>query len=212
MLGLGQQVERERPGIDVAGGEDEQVARAGEAVDADLPEHLALGLLHVQVSGPDDHVDARDGLGPVGERGDRVGAAHPVDRVDAGEPAGREHDRIEVPVRAGRRAHGDLLDAGEPRGDRPHHHRARVRGPSARHVDRGALDRGLAVDDQVLAEPCWPGWSGDAARRHRLDVLDRALDPVADRRVERALPPRRARRLRRRSACGSRPPVSSVRE
>ena len=39
-------------------GDHEQVARAGEAVDADLPEHLALGLLHVQVAGADDHVDA----------------------------------------------------------------------------------------------------------------------------------------------------------
>ena len=52
VLGLSEQVERERRGIGVAGGDHEQVARPGEAVDADLSEHLPLGLLHVQVPGP----------------------------------------------------------------------------------------------------------------------------------------------------------------
>ena len=43
---------------------DEQVARAGEAVDPDSRRELALGLLHVEVARADDDVDARDRLGP----------------------------------------------------------------------------------------------------------------------------------------------------
>ncbi len=44
----------------------QQVARSGEAVDAHVRRHLPLGLLHVQVARPDDHIDRRD----------RVGAPH----------------------------------------------------------------------------------------------------------------------------------------
>ena len=63
------------PGV----GDHDQVARPGEAVDPDLPEHLPLGLLNVQVSRADDHVDRLDRLGAVRERRDRLRPAHPVD-------------------------------------------------------------------------------------------------------------------------------------
>jgi hypothetical protein len=184
VLGLREQIERERLGVDVAGGDHEQVARAGEAVDPDLPEHLALGLLHVQVPGTDDYVHGGDGLRSVRERGDPVGAPHPVDGIHAGEPARRQHYRIEVAVTAGRRAHGDVLDAGESRRHRPHDDRARIRGPAAGDVDGRALHRGVAADDAVVPKLGGARRPGYVRARHGLDILDRALDPVADSRVE----------------------------
>ena len=109
MLGLREQVERQRLGVGVAVGDQHHVARPGEPVDPDLAEHLPLGLLHVKVAGTDDHVDGRHRLGPVRERGDRLRAAHPVDDRRAGQPAGAEDDRVDLAVKARRRAHGDLL-------------------------------------------------------------------------------------------------------
>ena len=61
MLGLGEHVERRQPQLalgDLAAEQHEQVARAGEAVDPDGGGELVLGLLHVEVAGADDHVDA----------------------------------------------------------------------------------------------------------------------------------------------------------
>ena len=52
----------------------------GDAVDAHLPDHLALGLLHVGVARARRSRRRRaHRLGAVGQRGDRLGAAHPVD-------------------------------------------------------------------------------------------------------------------------------------
>ena len=53
--------------------------RAGHHVDADLAEHLALGGGDIGVAGADDLGDRRDGLGAVGERGDRLRAADAID-------------------------------------------------------------------------------------------------------------------------------------
>ena len=50
MLGLREQVKGEQLGVALAVGDQDEVAGAGEAVDPDLPEHLALGLLHVEVA------------------------------------------------------------------------------------------------------------------------------------------------------------------
>jgi hypothetical protein len=94
VLGLREHVQRCQPEtvrsavfvelpLDVRAERDQQVARAGEAVDADRRRQLVLGLLHVQVARADDHVDARDAVGAVGERGDRLRAAHAVHALDA---------------------------------------------------------------------------------------------------------------------------------
>ena len=112
-------------------GEHQQLARSGEAVDPDRPETWRLASCTQRLPGPDDHVDGRDRLGAVGERGD--GARRPaVDLVHAEERAGGE-DRPGAPAR--RR---DLPDAGGVRGTAP---MTTVDGygvAPARHVDRGA--------------------------------------------------------------------------
>jgi hypothetical protein len=52
VLGLGEQVGRDEPRIGVVGGDDEDVARAEEAVDADVARDEPLGLLDVERARP----------------------------------------------------------------------------------------------------------------------------------------------------------------
>jgi hypothetical protein len=59
------------------------VGPRGRASDADLAEDHALGQHHEDVAWPDDLVDARHGLGAVGQCGDGLGATQSIDRVDA---------------------------------------------------------------------------------------------------------------------------------
>ncbi len=85
MLGLGQQIGGDPGGIDAVVGADDQLGGAGDRIDADVAEHQALGRGDVGVSGADDLVDARDALGAVGQRGDRLRTADDEHAGDAGE-------------------------------------------------------------------------------------------------------------------------------
>ena len=60
VLGLGQQVDRDAARVLRGVGEHHDLGRAGDAVDADPAEHLALGLGDIGVAGPDDAVHRRD--------------------------------------------------------------------------------------------------------------------------------------------------------
>lgn len=124
MLGLGREVERDQLGVGAAVGGDQQVARPGEAIDADDAGQLPLGLLDPEVPGADDHVDLADGRGPVGEGRDGVRPAHPVDAVGAGQAGGGAQDEI-----VGGRRDDDLVDARGPRGHDAHDHGRGVRRP-----------------------------------------------------------------------------------
>ena len=106
------------------------------------PNTWRLASWTYRLPGPTITSTPGDRLGAVGERGDRLGAAHPVDGRRARRAGRPPAPPDRVAVRARRRAHGDPLDAGDPRGDHPHHDRARIRGPAAGHVDRGALRPG----------------------------------------------------------------------
>ena len=177
---LGEHVERRQPQlalVEVRAERDEQVAGAGEAVDADARRELVLGLLHVQVAGADDHVDAIDRLGAVGQRGDRLGAAHAVYALHAAQPAGAEDHRVDLPVHAGRSAHGDVDHAGAARGDDAHHDRARVGRAPAGNVHRGRADGHLAQDDALPLGKLDGDVLADAGVGHERDVGDRHLQP-----------------------------------
>ena len=76
-------------------GHHQHLRRAGDHVDADRAEHLALGRRDIGIAGPDDLGDRADRLGAIGERRDRLGAADPVDLVDAGEIGGDQHQRVD---------------------------------------------------------------------------------------------------------------------
>ena len=80
VLGLGAQVERQRARVG-ARATRSRVRSLGPAKPSmpTTPAHLPLGLLHVEVAGADDHVDAPDRLGPVA-RARRSPARRPCGR------------------------------------------------------------------------------------------------------------------------------------
>ena len=88
VLGLGEQVGRQPVDATVPVGHDQYLARSGESVDAHLAHHLPLGLGHVGVARPHDHVAARHDGRAEGHRGDRLGAADGVQVGDAEQAAG----------------------------------------------------------------------------------------------------------------------------
>ncbi len=183
VLPLGEQVEGDQLGIGSAVRDHDEVARPGKAVDPDLPEDLALGLLDVEVAGAHDDIDGSDRLGPVGKRGDRLRPTHPVYHRGAGEPAGGEDHRIDVTVGPGRRADGDLTHAGDVGGDGAHHDRRRVWGAATRGIHAGAVERDLAELDLVSRERHRP--VGGQPRLGDLgDVRDRQLQARAQLPVE----------------------------
>ena len=187
VLGLGEQVERAAPrrrrpseAITV------RSLGPGEAVDADDARHLALGLLHVEAAGADDHVDARDRLGPVGERGDRLRAAH------RGRPRRPRTARAAARITGcGGAATTTSSTPGGARGDGAHHDRGRVRvrGRRARRPPRGA-------PAPRAARTVWPsrqrrprGPRRARPRRPRATLAIATSSPARTSRVERARAP-----------------------
>ena len=103
VLGLGQQVDGDAARVVVGVGDDHDLRRAGDVVDADAAEHLAFGLGDIGVAGADDAIDRRDAGGAVGQRRDRLGAADAVDLGHAGAARRGQHQRVEHAVRASAR-------------------------------------------------------------------------------------------------------------
>ena len=60
MLGLAEQIGGADLAVDAVVGDHQRLGRAGEQVDADAAEQLALGFRHIGVARADDHVDRRD--------------------------------------------------------------------------------------------------------------------------------------------------------
>ncbi len=178
VLGLGEQVQPQRLRVGALGEDHREVARAREAVDADVARHLALGLLHPQAARPDDHVGGRHRLRAVGERGDRLRAAHPEHGVDPAQRAGGE-DRGIVPA-----GHDDLVDARGPGRHRAHDDRGRVRVAPGRDVDRGPRDGHLAQPHRVALRELGRGLGVEPGLGDEAHVLRRDLQPFANGRIE----------------------------
>ena len=97
-------------------GDDEDLGRPGDHVDADAPEDPALGGGDKGVAGAGDLVDRRDGFGAVGQRRNRLRAADAVDRSSTpGESGGEQDQRVHLAVR-GRAADDQPLDPGDRAG------------------------------------------------------------------------------------------------
>ena len=206
MLGLAEQVGGDDHGIGRLVGDDEDLGRAGDEVDADLPEEPALRLDDVRVARPDEEVDRVDRLGAERERGQRLDAAEDVDLVGAREVHGGDGRVRHAPVER-RRAGRDPLDARDLRRDDAHVRGRDHRVAAAGHVGADALDR-----DVPVAEP-------DA--RERLDLEVESSSPAARGRTSAPAPgrtrcrrapgpgpargTRRSRRRRAGSAAGSQP-------
>ena len=142
VLGLGHEVECHELRVGALARHHHELARSGQAVDPDHARNLALGLRHVAVAGPDDHVGRPDRLRAVRERRDRLGAAHGVHLVHAAERARGKHGGV-----GARGAHRELVHARYAGRDRAHDHRGGVSRPAARNVRCGAAPGHLPHPD-----------------------------------------------------------------
>ena len=190
------QVERHERGSAPAVGDDER-RRSGRRSRRSRRrrDDLALGLLHAEVAGAGDHVDA------AGPSRSRRRARRPRARRPSGSTASTPHSAHAARITgcSPRRADDDLADARGARGHGAHHDGARVRRAPAGHVDRGAVAPGRRAARRV-----WPSGketlasASSPASATARDVGDRQLEPGAHVRVERRQ--RRRELLRRRRA------------
>ncbi len=88
MLGLAEQVGGENRRIGGFVRDDQDLRRAGDEVDTDLPEEATLRLHDVRVAGSGEEVDRCDRLGSERHRRERLHAAEHVDLVGSGEVHG----------------------------------------------------------------------------------------------------------------------------
>ena len=79
----------------------DQLAGAGQRLDADLAEEAALGLLDVDVAGADDEIHLADRLGAQRQGSDRLCAADRVHLLDAEQRACGQHRAVGQAVGAG---------------------------------------------------------------------------------------------------------------
>ena len=143
MLGLREQVRGDPFRLIGAIGDHQDLGGARDHVDADGAEDQALGGGDIGVAGAHDLVHRRNRLGAVGERGDGLRPAHPIDLCDACDLGGGHHRRVERAIRR-RHDHGDAPHAGDAGGDRVHQHGARIGGGAARHVEPDRVQRAPA--------------------------------------------------------------------
>ena len=146
VLGLAEQVGGDEPASAVLVGDDQDLRRPGEQVDADEAEQLALGLGDVGVAGADEHVDGLEVLDPEGHRGQRLHAAEADDLVGA-----RGRHRVAAspggcprPCCGGAQA-TTRRDARDLRHDHGHERRGEHRIAPARHVGADGVDRDVLV-------------------------------------------------------------------
>ena len=90
VLGLGEQVCRDRGGVGARVREHDQLGRTREHVDRHRSGDEPLRRGHVAVPGSDDHVARRDGTRTVGERRDRLRPSHGQHAVRACDCGGGE--------------------------------------------------------------------------------------------------------------------------
>ena len=102
---LSQQVGGDHLCVDRIVGDHQGFRRPGEQINAHLSEQLALGLGHVGVARPDEHVHRCYRAGTQGQGSQRLYAAHDVDLVGSGQVHGRHCGRVGQPVLGGRDGH-----------------------------------------------------------------------------------------------------------
>ena len=141
MFCLRQKVRRDDLRVVLGVGDDQNLARAGDHVDGDLPEDLPLCLGDVDVPGADDLVHAGDAFGPVGKRGDGLRAADLENAVDARDVRRGQNGGRDPAARGGRGDHDDVFAARELRGDGVHQNGGRVGRRAAGDVDADVFDR-----------------------------------------------------------------------
>ncbi len=140
VLGLREKVGGDPVGVVVGVRDHQHLGGAGDHVDADGPEDLALGARDIGVAGADDLGDRRDRRRAVGEGGHRLRAADAIDLVDARDPRGGEHQGVQRAAHC-RHHHGDARDARDLGGHRVHQDRGGIARRPARHIEADRFHR-----------------------------------------------------------------------
>ena len=141
-----------------------------------MPEDHGLGGGHIAVTGADDLVHARDGLGAIGQRRDRLRPADGEDPVDPGDPGGAEDDGLDLTP--GRRdGHDHLADPGDLGRDDVHEHGRRIGRLAPRDIDPDPLQGRHPLAEEIA------GALGQNAKRDApgLDPLVLVIAPDARR-------------------------------
>ena len=134
VFGLGQQVGRDHGGVGRVVGEDHQLRRAGEHVDAHPAGDQLLGRGDVTVARSDDDVAGGHVARAVGQGRDGLGSAGGEQRVGAGYGCGGQGHGV-----GSGRGDPHLGHARGPRGHGGHQHRGGQGEASPRRVAAGAL-------------------------------------------------------------------------
>ena len=112
MFGLAEQIGCANFAVHAVVGDDQGLGRAGQQVDADAAEQLALGLRHIGVAGADNHVHRLDALRAECHGRHCLHAAEHEDFVGAAEIHGGNDGRMRTALER-RRAGDDALYAGD---------------------------------------------------------------------------------------------------
>jgi hypothetical protein len=131
-------------GIDGLVGDHQRLGGAGEQVDADPAEQLALGLGDKGVAGADQHVDRGDAGSAERHGAHGLDAAQAVDHVGPGQMLGGD-DRRGGAALIGRGAGDDLRDARDLGGQHRHVRRRDHRVLAARHVAADPVHRDVLL-------------------------------------------------------------------
>ncbi len=187
VFGLGEEVGGDVVGSGGVVGDHDHFAGAGERIDVDGAVGLLLGEGDEQVSGADDFVDGGDTVAAVGEGGDGLGAAHPVDLVDAQFVTSREQVVVVGAERGGWGDDGDFFDPRDLGGDDGHQQRGRIGRGAA-----GDADADAAEGDVTLGQPdAGTGIDRDVGVEDRglesRDVIADAADGIEEGRVGAAM-------------------------
>ncbi len=144
MFGLAEQVGGADFAVDAVVGDDQRFGRAGQKIDPDAAEQLALGLGHIGVAGADDHVDGLDRFSAERHGGDGLHAAEDINVIGAAEMHGGDDGRMR-PALEWRRAGDNAFHAGDLGGDDRHMRRGDHRVAAARHIAADRIDRDMLV-------------------------------------------------------------------
>ncbi len=146
MLGLAEHVGRDESWVGRLVGDHQHLGRAGEQIDADAAEQLALGLGHVGVARPDQHVDRWDSLDEAEGHGRQaLDAAERQHGVGARRPHRVEHRRVHAAFALRRGAADDALHARGLGHEDRHERRGEHRITAARDVGADRPDGDVPV-------------------------------------------------------------------
>ena len=144
MFGLPEQIGGAHFGVGGVVSDDQGFGGAGQQVDTDATKELALGLGHECVTGANQHIDRRDGLGAKAHSGDCLDAAEQIYFIGTAEGHGGDGGGGRYAVQR-RGAGGDAGHTGHFRGQHGHMCRGHHRVAAAGHVAADTGDRDVFV-------------------------------------------------------------------